>query len=67
MTNQQMRDIVNQLDVNYFKIGYKTGVHLPVIEDFFNGKTDTMDPKDRARIEKMLKAEKRKSMSRRKK
>ncbi len=57
MTNQEMRSIVQQYDINYFKIGYKTGVHYGVIEDFFNGKTDDLDAKDRERIEKMLEKE----------
>ena len=32
-------------------------LHLPVIEDFFSGKTEELAPKDRERIEAMLKAE----------
>ena len=61
MTNQEMRSIVEQLDINYFKINYKTGVHYGVIEDFFNGKTDDLAGKDRERIEKMLRGELKKS------
>ena len=57
MTNQEMRSIVQQYEINYFKIGYKTGVHYGVIEDFFNGKTDELADKDRERIVKLLEAE----------
>ena len=38
MTNQEMRSIVQQYDINYFKIGYKTGVHYGIIEDFLRFK-----------------------------
>lgn len=57
MTNQEMRSIQQQLDINYFKINYKSGVHYGVIEDFFNGKTEDLDPKDRERIIKVLEAD----------
>ena len=57
MTNQEMRSIQQQLDINYFKINYKSGVHYGVIEDFFNGKTDDLPAKDREKITKMLEAE----------
>ncbi|MBR3562021.1 MAG: hypothetical protein IKN81_10955 [Oscillospiraceae bacterium] len=57
MTNQEMREIKERLGIIDFKINYKTGVHYGVIEDFFSGKTDELDPKDRQRIEAMLKAE----------
>jgi len=52
-----MRSIQQQLDINYFKINYKSGVHYGVIEDFFNGKTEDLDPKDRERIIKVLEAD----------
>jgi len=57
MTNQEMRRIKEQLGIIDFKINYKTGVHYGIIEDFFKGKTDELDPKDRAKIEAMLEAE----------
>ena len=57
MTNQEMREIKERLGIIDFKINYKTGVHYGVIEDFFSGKTDELDPKDRQRIEAMLQAE----------
>ena len=57
MTNQEMRRIKEQLGIIDFKINYKTGVHYGIIEDFFKGKTEELDPKDRVRIEKMLEAE----------
>ena len=57
MTNQEMRRIKEQLGIIDFKINYKTGVHYGIIEDFFKGKTEELDPKDRVKIEKMLEAE----------
>ena len=44
MTNQEMRDLKERLGLIDFKINYKTGVHYGVIEDFFSGKTDELDP-----------------------
>jgi len=57
MTNQEMREIKESLGIIDFKINYKTGVHYGVIEDFFSGKTDELDPDDRRKIEAMLEAE----------
>ena len=57
MTNQEMRPIKEQLGIIDFKINYKTGVHYGIIEDFFKGKTEDLEPRDRERIEAMLKAE----------
>ena len=57
MTNQEMRSIQQRLNINYFKINYKTGVHYGVIEDFFNGKTEDLDAKDREKIIKVLEAD----------
>ena len=57
MTNQEMREIKERLGIIDFKINYKTGVHYGVIEDFFSGKTDELDPKDRQKIEALLEAE----------
>lgn len=57
MTNQEMRRIKEELGIIDFKINYKTGVHYGIIEDFFKGKTEELDPRDRVRIEKMLEAE----------
>ena len=57
MTNQEMRTLKEELGLINFKINYKTGVHYGVIEDFFSGKTDELDPKDRAKIEALLEAE----------
>lgn len=57
MTNQEMRSLKEQLGLIDFKINYKTGVHYGVIEDFFSGKTDELDPDDRRKIESMLEAE----------
>ena len=57
MTNQEMRALKEQLGIIDFKINYKTGVHYGVIEDFFSGKTDELDPDDRRKIEALLEAE----------
>ena len=54
MTNQEMRSLKGLID---FKINYKTGVHYGVIEDFFSGKTEELDPKDRRKIEALLEQE----------
>ena len=60
MTNQEMRQIRDRYNVSLFKINYKSGVHYGVIEDFFGGKTEELTDVDRARIEKVLAAEKKK-------
>ncbi len=60
MDNQEMRRLKEQLGLINYKINYKTGVHLGVIEDFFSGKTDELAPKDREKIEALLKKESRK-------
>ena len=57
MDNQEMRRLKEELGIINYKINYKTGVHLGVIEDFFSGRTDTLDPKYRERIEALLAAE----------
>ncbi len=57
MENQELRRRKEELGLIDFKINYKTGVHLGVIEDFFAGKTDTLDPKDRQKIEALIEAE----------
>ena len=57
MNNQEMRQLKEQLGIINYKINYKTGVHLGVIEDFFAGKTEELDPKDRVKIEAMLEKE----------
>jgi len=54
MDNQQMRRLKEQLGVTDYKINYKTGVHLGVIEDFFSGKNCELAPRDRQRIEALL-------------
>ena len=57
MDNQEMRTLKERLGLINYKINYKTGVHLGVIEDFFSGKTDELDPKDRAKIVALLEQE----------
>ena len=39
MDNQELRALKEKLGVINYKINYKTGVHLGVIEDFFSGRT----------------------------
>lgn len=57
MDNQELRRRKEELGLINYKINYKTGVHLGVIEDFFSGKTDTLDAKDREKIEALILAE----------
>ncbi len=57
MDNAEMRALKERLGIINYKINYKTGVHLGVIEDFFSGKTEELAPKDRQRIEAMLQEE----------
>lgn len=57
MDNQEMRSMKEKLGLINYKINYKTGVHLSVIEDFFSGKTDTLADKDRRKIETLLLSE----------
>ncbi len=57
MDNQELRRMKEQLGLINYKINYKTGVHLGVIEDFFSGKTEELAPKDRERIEALIQAE----------
>lgn len=61
MDNQEMRALKERLGIINYKINYKTGVHLPVIEDFFSGKTEELAPKDRERIEALLQEEEKKA------
>ena len=58
MENEALRRLKDELGVINYKINYKTGVHLGVIEDFFDRTKDDIDPKDRAIIEAMLLKEK---------
>ncbi|MBQ6116166.1 MAG: hypothetical protein IJL08_02440 [Oscillospiraceae bacterium] len=57
MDNQELRKRKEELGLINYKINYKTGVHLGVIEDFFSGKTDTLDAKAREKIEALILAE----------
>ena len=61
MENSEMRALKEQLGLIDFKINYKTGVHLGIIEDFFAGKTEELPPKDRAKIEALLREEAKKA------
>ncbi len=58
MDNQELRALKEKVGYINYRIGYKTGVHLGVIEDFFSGKTEELDPKDRQKIEALLLAAK---------
>ncbi len=60
MDNQQLRRLKDELGIMNYKINYKTGVHLGVIEDFFAGRTETLAPEDRRKIETLLEWERRK-------
>ena len=62
MNNQELRELKEKLGFIDFRVCYKTGVHLGVIEDFFSGKTEEMDPKDRQKIESMLLVEAKKRL-----
>ena len=57
MDNEEMRRLKKELGLIDYKVNYKTGVHLGVIEAFFSGKTEELDPKDRAKIEALLREE----------
>ena len=57
MDNTEMRALKKELGLSDYKVNYKTGVHLGVIEDFFSGKTDELSAKDRERLEALLRAE----------
>ena len=55
MENQELRKLKEKLGLINYKINFKTGVHLDVLEDFFSGKREDLDPKDREKIETLLK------------
>ena len=45
MTNQEMRDTVERLNVELFKMNYKAGVRLPNLEAFLAGDDNALDDK----------------------
>ena len=57
MDNTEMRALKKELGLSDYKVNYKTGVHLGVIEDFFSGRTEVLSAKDRERLEALLRAE----------
>ena len=57
MDNQELRRRKEALGLSDFKINYKTGVHLGVIEAFFAGKTDELEPRERRLIEELVEKE----------
>ena len=61
MNNQEMRRLKEQLGLINYKINYKTGLHLNVIEDFFSGKTETLSLTEREKLEALLTAEAKKN------
>lgn len=54
MTNQEMRDTVERLNVELFKMNYKAGVRLPNLEAFLAGDDSALDDKAKERLSKML-------------
>ncbi len=60
MDIQELRNRKNELGLSDYKINYKTGVHLGVIEDFFSGKCDLLEIRDREKIEALILAESKK-------
>ena len=61
MTNQEMRDTVERLNVELFKMNYKAGVRLPNLEAFLAGDDDALDDKAKERLGRMLVQEIKKS------
>ena len=57
MDDLELRQRKEQLGLSDFKINYKTGVHLGVIEAFFSGRSNDLSPKDRQKIENLIAAE----------
>lgn len=57
MTNQEMRDTVERLNVELFKMNYKAGVRLPNLEAFLAGDDNALDDKAKERLSKMLSQE----------
>ncbi len=57
MTNQEMRDTAERLNVELFKMNYKAGVRLPNLEAFLAGDDDALDVKAKERLSKMLEQE----------
>ena len=56
MENQELRSKKEALGLSDFQINYKTGVHLSVIEAFFSGRSDELSPRDRRRLEELIRA-----------
>ena len=57
MDIQELRKRKNELGLSDYKINYKTGVHLGVIEDFFSEKCDLLELRDREKIEALIEKE----------
>ena len=57
MTNEEMRDTAERLNVELFKMNYKAGVRLPNLEAFLAGDDDALDVKAKERLSKMLEQE----------
>ncbi len=54
MDNQELRRRKEELGFIDYRVAYKTGVHLGVVEDFFAGRTEELAPKDREKIEALI-------------
>ena len=64
MTNQEMRETVERLNVELFKMNYKAGVRLPNLEAFLAGDDGALDEKAKERLSKVLEQEIKKSKKR---
>ena len=54
MDNQELRKVREAIGVSDFKLGYKSGVHLSVIEAFFAGKTEELTDRERRLLSETL-------------
>ena len=57
MTKQEMRDTVERLNVELFKMNYKAGIRLPNLEAFLAGDDAAIDEKAAERLSKVLQQE----------
>ena len=64
MTKQEMRDTVERLNVELFKMNYKAGIRLPKLEAFLAGDDTAIDDKAAERLSKVLEQEIKKSKKR---
>lgn len=57
MDNQELCRRKEELGLSDFQINYKTGVHYGVIEDFFSGRVEMLEIRDREKIEALIEKE----------